>query len=268
MSAKESNMGPLEREMFYNPLNSRVLSSTIQEWDIKSAHLQALKIIFGESDPKVIRLSNLSKEARNIEIGKMMINNPDFVKEIQRLLFLFKKEFLSQNNIKIRNIVETTKDSIILTNKIPTKTKINISGVNIDFVNKEGLYSSYIRFTKGKSIFFDNITRNYRIKGLNQNIVQSSTFVKKCIIPLLITLESAISMGQIRALKSLKSHRLAYVENDDKTIYRQLDHNNQYLYLLNNEVIESSELIKKNEINMITSPNYINYMMPLMQSIL
>jgi hypothetical protein len=264
----EKFSGPLLKEIYHNPLIEKILSSTIQEWDIKAAHLMALSCIYGKDNDLVLQLKKMDKTTRNIEIGKLMIGNKNFVKEIQNYLFLFKKEFLIQNNIKPNNIIETTKDSIILTNKIPTNLKLEINGNLVEFINKDGIFSSYYRLKNNKSIFFDNITRRIRIKGINEETVKNSIFVNKCLIPLLVTLEGSVSMGNLRAIKSMKHHRYSYIDNDDLNIYKSLNDDNKFLYHNGNEIIYSDYILPENENNLIKTPNYMDYMMPLMRCVL
>jgi hypothetical protein len=268
MKVEIENAGPLIKENYHNPMIEKVINSNIQEYDIKSAHTKAIEILYGVDSHIAKKLNTLDKTSRNIEIGKMMINNKDLVRDIQSLLFLFKKEFILKNNIKASNIIETTKDSLVLINKVPMFLTINVKGIDIEFVNKDGLFSSYYRLKGNKSIFFDNITKKIRIKGINKDIVENSTFVKKCLIPLMMILESSVSMGPYRAMKSLKSFRYSYINSEDKNIYKSLENNNKFLYLNDKEIIESDYMIPDNENNLIKINNYVIFVMPLIRSIL
>jgi hypothetical protein len=254
---------PLTRELYKNPLIKYIISGNIVEYDIAHAHTSAIYYIKGKEVYE--QLMKMTKKDRNIQIGKWQINNKELVNELQRYLYLFKKKFIEENNIKNSNIVETTKDSLLITNKIPTKTIINIDGLDIEFNNKEGAYSSYYRIN-GKSLLYDNMTGNIRIKGIDKEIVDSSPFVKKYMLPLLTGLENSISLGPTYGINLMKTFRLNYIKNDNPEIYRSLDHKNKYLYNYNNEIIESDLLLDEGELIIVN--NYTTYVMPLMRSIL
>ena len=65
----------------------------------------------------------MDKLSRNIYIGNMVKKDPDLSIKLQKLLFKFKQKFIEENNIFINNIIETTKDSLVLVQKIPTTAK-------------------------------------------------------------------------------------------------------------------------------------------------
>jgi DNA polymerase III epsilon subunit-like protein len=250
------NFDFLQKENWKNISIQKAIDRTIEEYDIQGAHLQAMQII----DTNIYNeLKLLDKTSRNIEIGKMQINNQKLVKQLQELLFIFKKEFIIQNNILLTNLVETTKDSLVLVNKIPQKTNINIEGINIQFICK-GKYSSYYKIDN-KSLFYDSLTNNIRIKGVNEDIVNNSIFISKYLKSLLLILERNINNQQIDILHKLKGFRQRYINPDDYNIWRSLDNKNMFLYNINNNIIESELFISLE--NIISSNNYKNYVMPI-----
>lgn len=257
--------GPLIKEIFRNNAITSVISSTISEWDIKSAHLMAIKILKG--DKLYENLNRLSKLERNIEIGKMQLNDKTLSSQLQNLLFLFKKEFINKNNIRLMNIIETTKDSFVLSQKIPTNTILDIEGTKVEFVNKDGFYSSFYRIGS-KSLLFDSMTGTLRIKGINSEVVSNSPFVDKYLKPLLITLESSVSLGVNNCIDSMANERFRYINNDDENIYRSLNNKNNFLYNINGEIIESTVPINDKNAELIKINNYIDFVMPLMKSII
>jgi hypothetical protein len=255
--------GALSKELYKNPLITCVKNSHIEEYDIASAHLIAIKFI--EGDEIYNRLKELPKLERNIAIGKMQIGNQTLVKQLQEYLFLFKKEFIVRNKIRKNEIIETTKDSITILNKIPTITDIEIDKNIVSFVNKEGIFSSYYRIN-GKSVYFDAIAKTIKVKGINDDIINNSPFIKHYYIPLLQSLETPKNLDTINAMKTIKMYRNNYIDTENIDIYRSIDNNNHFIYEINKEIIESDEIIK--DANLITLDNYKVYVMPIFNSVL
>jgi hypothetical protein len=254
----------LKNELYKNPAITHAISSILVEYDIKSAHTTAIRYIYGED--KYNELLKLDKKERNITIGKWQIGNPTLIKELQHYLLLFKKTFIESNNIRLNNVVETTKDSILLNNKMASKLKLIIDGKEVEFSNKDGVYSSYYRIN-GKSILFDNLTKNIRIKGINNDIIKNSEFINGYFIDLLSNLEHMNSLGYINVIKNIKIHRMKYINNKNIGIYRSIDHNNRFIYNIGGDIIESEMVLPNERDNMVMINNYTGYVMPVMSCI-
>ena len=142
----------LSKEIWRNDTITNIINSTICEYDIKGAHLVAIRILYG--DKLYDKLAAMDKLSRNIYIGNMVKKDPELSTKLQKLLFKFKQKFIEENGILINNIVETTKDSLVLVQKIPTNTIVKVSGVEVEFRNKdERLYTLRELFPKRKRIF-------------------------------------------------------------------------------------------------------------------
>ena len=269
MEGNENPIGVvLEKEIYRNPAITSVVNSTISEWDIKGAHLVAIKILYG--DGKIYNtLASMDKLQRNIQIGKMCLKDPSLVKKLQELLYKFKKQFILENNIQIQNILETTKDSVMLAQKIPNKTTIKVDGVDVLFVNKEGFYSSYYRVfeSKTQTLLFDSLTGNLRIKGIDMKTVSESPFVNEYLKPLLYELESSVSLGPYSCMKMMKTERNKYIDPDDIEIYRCLNNKNKFLYDIGDEAPLESDVELKDG-NLIKVVNYKDFVMPLMKTVI
>lgn len=253
----------LSKEIWRNDTINSVINSTVCEYDIKGAHLVAIRILYG--DDLYNKLSKLEKLDRNIYIGKMEKKDPELPKKLQNLLFKFKKEFITQNDILVNNIIETTKDSLVLAQKIPSKTVLKIDGVDVEFRNKDGTYSSFYKLGS-KSILYDSMTENIRIKGINNSTVQESHFVNKYLKYLLNTLETSISLGSNVCLKNLKELRRNYIDANDINIYRSLANKNKFIYNINGEMIETDTEIPNG--NLVKINNYRDFVIPLMKCII
>ena len=257
--------GPLVSENYKNPTISHIVNSTISEWDIRAAHLQAIKIIKG--DKIYNELSKLPKLERNKKIGIMQTYDTKLGKRLSSTVFEFKKTFMEANNVRISNIVETTKDSLVLCQKIPNYTTFNIQGTDIEFVNKEGFYSSYYRITNEIRIFFDSMSNSIRIKGINSDMVNNSVFVEKYLKKILISLESITTMGQIQCMKMMKNLRLEYLNSEDIEIYKYLK-NNKFRYVVGEDVIDTDVEINDQRATLIKIDNYKDFVIPLMKTVI
>lgn len=252
---------PLLKETYKNPAIDVVRNEHLEEWDVSGAHLMAMWYI---DNNLYESLKKLPKLERNIEIGKMQINNKELINKLQDYLFLFKKEFIIKNKIKKNEILETTKDSITLLNKIPNFTKIEVEGHEIQFTNKDGIFTSYYRIN-GKSIYFDTITQKIRIKGINDSTVQNSQFVKQYLTQLLLSAESLKNASVAAALKIAKTQRIRYIENENINVFRSLSHDNNFIYTTDdNIIIESAVILPKNNPNKLD--NYKEYILPILKT--
>ena len=198
----------------------------------------------------------------------MIKKDPSLISKIQYYLFKFKEIFIKENGINLQNILETTKDSIMLAQKLPVNTTIKVDGVEVEFRNKEGFYSSYYRIfdSENKTLLFDSETGNLRIKGINLQTVNESEFVKEYLKPLLYDLELSISMGPYVCMNSMKVQREKYINSEDINIYRSLNNRNKFLYKIDDEIIESDVEIPDG--NLLKVANYKDFVMPLMRTVI
>lgn len=255
----------LSKEIWRNDTITNIINSTICEYDIKGAHLVAIRILYG--DKLYDKLAAMDKLSRNIYIGNMVKKDPELSTKLQKLLFKFKQKFIEENGILINNIVETTKDSLVLVQKIPTNTIVKVSGVEVEFRNKDGIYSSFYKLGN-KSVLYDSMTGNLRIKGINMQTVQESEFVNLYLKDLLTTLETSISLGTLECLKILKEMRKKYINFPNNNIYKSLNDKNKFIYEIAGEMIETDVEIDNPNAKMMKIMNYKDFVMPLMKSVI
>jgi hypothetical protein len=253
----------LDKLIMSNKNINCAISTILCEYDIKSAHTTACYFIYGEEMYK--KLMAMPKLERNIEIGKMMKVDPTLYPKIETLLLKWMNEFLDVNGVKQQNFIETTRDSILLVNKKPTTT--TFEGGIVEFRNKDGEYTSFYRIN-GKSILFDNMSYNIRIKGINSDdsIIKNSYFVQKYLKPLLIVVENVHSTGIVKCMKQLATFRDKYINNDNLDIYRDLMQENKFVSIINDEIVLSDYVM--DESKLVKLNNFKNFVMPVMRSIL
>lgn len=252
----------LERLINQNTVLRSAIASTINEYDIESAHPTAMRFIAGEALYQ--DLMKLDKLKRNTEIGKMMLKDPTLYPKIEALLLEWMNEFIDTNNLQLsQHVIETTRDSLLVLNRIPKVTKFRDGKVN--FRNKDGSFSSFFR-VGNKLILFDCLSGGIRIKGIDKSVVEQSPFVKKYLLPFLSAIETLNAIGPTECLKILKRYRERYLHAEDLNIFRELDHKNTFLSIVDGEAIYTDGVL--DPANLIKTGNYVNYVMPILQNVL
>lgn len=242
-------------------INKCILSSNIFEYDIESANACALKMIMG--DQIYLDLIKRTKEDRVITVGNMMRENPRLYNQVENILLNWRNEFIEINKIGKENIIETTRDSVLIKNTIPHITKLP----NREFVNfrtKGEEYSSYIYLTPQLRLLYDNLRKKVKIKGVKDEFVDDSKFVKKILIPIFQALEQSISVGYITSFIALKRCRENYLLSSDINVYRELLNKNLLTYNKFDSVFESEHILPNEDENIDKSSNYINFIFPLL----
>lgn len=254
----------LEKSFDISQINRCILASNVSEYDISKANACALKFLKG--DHIYNELISIPKEERVIRVGKMMKVEPDLYNKIERLLINWRNEFININNIKKENIIEITRDSVMIKNVIPSVTSLH-NGI-IEFQTKGEEYSSYIYIDEQKRILFDGLRKKIRIKGIDNKYTLESKFVKKCLIPLLQALEEFSSIGFHNAFRKLQTIKVSYINSDDYEIYRELNNKNLFTYRLpdtKDAVVCMDDFITDQIALIDKSSNYLNFILPLMQ---
>lgn len=267
----------LQKQININPTKKHIMGSMIQEFDIESAHAAALYFIKGET--LYNELKSMEKLPRNIRIGNMIKNDRTLSDKINELILKWTNQFIRANNIKANQFLESTRDSIMIWNKIPKNT-IFENGI-VNFRNKEGEYTSYHRLHNRYTILYDSgggiSEKRIRIKGINDDYTQSSKFVKNHLMKVLYALELSIVQGKNAAVKKLKLERTNIIkakngkDEDTLCIFRELSNKNLYSYLNQTdkkvETIQSDILLGDNELILDTSKNYVEFIIPLIKTI-
>lgn len=247
-----------------NPTIEAALDTTIVEYDIKAAHPTALYFIEGKA--VYDKLMAMDKLKRNITIGKMIRDNHSLSKKIDKLILSWMNQFLDVNNIKHENFVESTKDSIMIIGKLAKTTKFG-NGMVV-FRNKDGQYTSLFRVDsdKRKMLFLYDNFRNYvKVKGINDEIVDTSPFIDKFLKNMIRNCETR-SIGRINAMGVLSEYRKKYMNNRNPEIFQSLLHDNHFLYnSIGGELVETDSFMGMD--NLDIGSNYVNVIAPIMRSV-
>lgn len=267
----------LEKQINSNPIKKHIMTGVIQEFDIAAAHPSALYFIKGKD--LYDELMSMPKQPRNEKIGLMLRNNKDLSDKINQLILKWTNNFIKINNIRANQFLESTRDSLMIYNKVPKYTVFENGIVN--FRNKDGEFTSYHRIHNRYSILYDSGggygPKRIRIKGVNDEYTQNSKFVKNHLMRILYALEMSIVQGKNAAVKKLKVERNNIIKakygKDEETlsIFRELNNKNQYCYLSQKEnkvdIIYSDILLDDEELVLNTSKNYMEFAIPLIKTI-
>lgn len=257
----------LEKLININPLFDTILGGTISEFDIKSAGATAIREIKGEEVYN--SLMNYDKKTRNVKIGLMMRDEPGLSDRVNKLMLDWLNLFIRENKIKNSNFVYTTRDSIVIYNKIPMKTKFG----NVVFRNKDGIFSSMFRI-RNITIFFDSMRGYIMVKGLGDSISEKSDFINKYLVKILFMIEGLQNSNDIKIFNTLKYMRNLYMKSNNTAIYRDvlndnklgIRYNDELVYVENDLELENSE--DNENFTIAKDLNYINIILPIMRSVL
>ena len=268
----------LKKQINNNPPIKHILSSIISEYDIKAAYPSALYFIKGKT--LYDELMYMPKDIRNIKIGNMVKNDKELSDKLNNKLLEWMNLFIKSNGIRINQFLESTKDSIMIYNKVP-KYLIFENGI-VNFVNKDGDFTSYHRIGNKYTILYDQGVigeKRIRIKGVNDEYVKSSKFVNKHLMKILSALESSVIQGKTSAVKKLQIEvgNIIKLANKGKTeeelcIFRELSNKNQYRYINQTEdgqssIIYTDYLINDNDVILDTSKNYVEFVIPILKTL-
>lgn len=253
-------------KLLNNNITTNIISSNIIEYDLKSAHTTALYFIKGKD--VYDKLIAMPKLERNIQIGLMIKKEPELRKKIDDMVLSWFNMFLKENNIIDSNFLATTPDSLLINNQIALKTKFMENNI-VWFRNKEGIsYTSLFIVNKQEFILFDRMTKRIRIKGLGiEEKTNTYMFVKKSLRDLCCILDDAQTIGRIKTLTKLKMFRISYINSDEIELFRSIEDDNKFKYIVDGKMVLSDvQLNEDNNCTLVKTDNYINYILPLIQS--
>lgn len=152
----------------------RVVNGKILDMDMKSAGISVLREMGQISEQLYLDLTEGDKLTRNITVGKAMrdsmINGLESAKIIDAEVKKYVQMFISENKLKPENILEVTKDSVIVYKVTPKKL---IFGDYIKFRCKEryfGMVEFPISETNNNKIKLYKRFTGINIRGAKLNL--------------------------------------------------------------------------------------------------
>jgi len=257
----------LEKLINVNTMFTAIIGGLISEYDISHAGATALYELKGREIFEY--LMKLDKKTRNIKIGLMMKTEEGLSDKVNALMLKYLNLFIKENKIKNKELVYTTRDSVVVYNKIPMKMVFD----HVEFSNKDGMYSTMFKI-KNYTIFFDSMTGKVDIKGINDDIVRDSPFIFDYLLNFLYIIESCQKNGDRKTFNILKNMRNTYLKSDSIHIYRDILNNNKLGVRYNNELIYleldkgNDEYDDNEDFKVAKDINYINFVIPIMRSVI
>jgi hypothetical protein len=255
----------LKKLICINRMFTCIIGGLIAEYDI--AHAGATAILELKGIDIYEYLMKLDKKTRNIKIGLMMREEKGLSDKVNELMLKYLNIFIKENKIKPQNIIHTTRDSIFVYNKIPIKTIFD----HVEFVNKDGAYSSMFRINN-YTFLFDSMSGKITVKGIKDEIVEKSPFLHNFLINFLYIIESCQKNGDQKIFNILKYMRNKYLQNNNNNIYKDLLNENKLGIRFNGELIyldsNIEHDIEEDDFFVAKDLNYINFLMPIMRSVM
>lgn len=245
-----------------NNINSHIINSNIVEYNIAKAYPTILSML----DPRYEYLLDLSKDQYIEEINKIFSLNKGIKKDIENKTIELYNDWLTRNRINKNNFIATTTDSIIINNQL---APINNIG-DLVFRNKDKIsYTSLFYINKDIYILFDRITKKLRICGVYKDpFINTYPFVNKVLKDLCCICNEYTYETKYDCLRRIGKLRFKYICSDDKTIYGDILHNGDYKYNIDGSFVYTPELYtEKDDINLVIEDNYMNFILPLIQSL-
>ena len=247
-----------------NPKISYAVNTLIAEYDIQRCHPSCMYFIKGPEFYK--ELMAMPKLDSNVLIGRMMREDPTLSKKIGELKLKFFNEFCEANKIKESNFLSSTVDSMLLVNKKPLKTKFE-NGV-INFRNKDGEFTSYIRLNMGREIevLYDGISNNTRVKGVNVEYVDGNPTFIRLFKQMLMLLENSNNLQKPELLRKIGFLRNKYINSKDPLMWASVLEGNKFTYIINGEKVVTDEYLPESPTNiLVKTDNFQTFILPLVK---
>ena len=249
---------------FYRGKLQTIISSNILDYDIARAHYSVLS----KYNPLLIKnLNPYNKKDTNIKLGKIL-NLPENKKFYDICVSTENyaiNEFIEFYKIVDQNIISISRDGLLF---VSNNEELNNSNEIVlkkfpylSFKNKNK-FTSYYKIHNNYFIFIDSKNNNIIIKGINDEVVESSKFVQHVLLPFLISVENLISSDKMenylklnQILGTIKTYKLLYFNN---SLYHPA------LSRENSIVVD----IKNKEKEPLRVFNYCEFLLPLFRKII
>lgn len=222
------------------------IANNIYEYDIQKANINVLYSINEISKDQYIRLLQIPKIERQIEIGLMMRKDPELYKKLSNGITHYRKLLFESNQIKDTEVLSIKNDAIFIIGRKLYNTSFN----NIKFILKNE-YTTYMYLGK-LEIYFrtDIINNNYiiDIKGINDD----NLYLHEAIISKLCEILYLIESGDIEyAIKVFNEFYNAYINRSlSIEYYRPLSSDGKYIIKSMN-MIYCFDQLSDNDINSV-----------------
>lgn len=143
--------------------------SPIYEYDIRKANISILRTLGHIDDRQYNYYYNLPKQAREIQIGLLLRDNPEISKALSDGFRMFRQQLFEYNEIQPNEVVAIKKDAIFVTRQLMYTKMSNW----VEFVPK-GQYSMFLRLGNLECWFTLNQEGpGMDIKGIKDSLLET-----------------------------------------------------------------------------------------------
>ena len=207
-----------------------LINVDIRDYDIEKAHITALRLKMG--DKIYNELINMDKLSALTRIGKMQRGNKALSDYFNETLKGWIDSFCEMNNIKWKSFIQTTKDSIMVYDKVVHK--LTLEGGKVRFRDKDGAFTSMYQIGN-RMYLFDSRRGKIIVKGMTDD--EDSYFLQKFLAPLLQEFESIEPGNKAKFNKVMTRIRKKYINSKDMEIYRNVFHKNRFKYIVDGNIV-------------------------------
>lgn len=151
-----------------------IKNTPIIEYDMSNAGINILLTNGKLNQEFVDYLNTLDKLTKNITVGKILQNNPEWNKLMMEEFIKIRGEFMRINNLDDNDILSIKKDAIFVINHKVKKLKVHDNYV----FREKGVYDTYLNIRNKE--FYINIEKGtYDVKGFPKTVtkVQEDFFI-------------------------------------------------------------------------------------------
>lgn len=246
-----------EKSLYLNTEIDTILFEGVIEYDAKDAGFSVIKHHKLLPEEEIEKISKLSKHDKNVYIGKLRGANPELSKGMTRGLRDAVQNFIILNKISDDIILSIKNDAVFIIG-MPLITVTEVDGV---VFSKKNVFTSY-HFISGKEFYFNSKTGELVTKGVKMPEGNLRDFF----VTVFNKLESSSEVSSmLRYLTSIRSNYIRRRLPIDW--YRDID-SGCYLLDIDGEAYEVGSMSEEYLPYVNITPNYMKYILPLVQKAL
>lgn len=232
------NISTLYEKVLYTAPYNFLINYNIIEFDLEKANISALYEEKFISQEQYLYYYNLSKQEREIQIGKLIKSNSDIYSIIQKGIIHAKQMFFTANKIYTDIILYINNDSVTLIYPIQYQKKFITHFSSVYNFKIKNVYTSFVKLYGIDLLYFNNGNIElYRLKNCNQAFLESRH--KNGFLDLLLTI---MYNGQFDKLENT-IHLISdiYIQYVNKTFpvnyYREFNSSSNYKIISGSNVM-------------------------------
>lgn len=224
-----------------------IFGELIEEWDITKANISLMEYYKLAPASVIDKLRSIPKQLRNETVGKMILKNKEFGKNLEESFSNIVKEFIKSNQLDASDIIAIRKDAIFVRNRTIKVARFG----PVEFVHKNK-YHARILLPRYEFLCADNHTD---VKGI------ADAVLPKHQDGMLAFIEEFVSESKsyIELQRFLKQYCVDYKSlNLFCDAYRQFDSESKFHVLIGSHLVEMDSISEAYLPKLNIEYNYIN----------